>query len=100
MGNDFGEVGGGGVGVGGGSEGEEAEGLLLEGGLGVGGRVVEAIEEHGKGVSGEGGDDGMELVDCDLVGVAVGELGEGSEDALLQLHHGQVGGERRRWRWL
>lgn len=36
MGNDFGEVGGGGVGVGGGSEGEEAEGLLLEGGLGVG----------------------------------------------------------------
>lgn len=42
----------------------------------------------------------MELVDCDLVGVAVGELGEGGEDALLQLHHGQVGGERRRWRWL
>lgn len=99
MGDDLGQVGGGGVGVGGGGEGKEAEGLLLKGGLGVRGGVVKAVEEHGEGVGGEGGDDGVEVIEGDLVRVAVRELGEGGEDALFQLHHGQVGGERRRWRW-
>lgn len=37
----------------------------------------------------------MEVVNGDLVGVAVGELGEGGQNALLELHHREVSGDRR-----
>lgn len=76
MGDDFGEVGGGGIGVGSAEVGEEAEGLLFDGGFvcGVGGGVVEAVEEHGDAVGGEGLDDLVEVFHGDLMGVPVGEL--------------------------
>lgn len=98
MGDDLGEVGRGGVRMGGAEEGEEAEGLAagdggsLPGiGVGKGGRIVEeGVEEHGDAVTGEGSDDLLEVIDGDLVGVAVGELGEGGEDPGLELHHGQM----------
>ena len=76
LGEDFGQVGRGGVRVGRAGDGEQPEGLLLDGGLGLRRGVVEAVEEHGNGVSGEGLDGLFQVLDGDLVGVAVGELGE------------------------
>lgn len=55
--------------------------------------MSEGVEKHGEAVGGEGLDDLLEVVDGDLVGVAVGELGEGGEDAGLELHHGEMGRE-------
>ena len=43
MGDDFGEVGGGGIRVGGAEEGKEPERLLLDKGFGIGGGLVETI---------------------------------------------------------
>lgn len=80
--------------MGGGEGGEEAERFLLDGGFGVGGGVVEAVEEHRNAVRREGLDDLVEVFDGDLVGVSVGEFGERSKDSLLKLNHGKVGGER------
>lgn len=92
------QVSSGGVGVGSAEEGEEAEGLTAgdEGGVlgsGIGGGFVkEGVNEHRDALGGEGGDDALEVVDGDLVRIAVGELGEGGEDAGLELDHGEVGG--------
>lgn len=86
MGHDLGKVGGGGVSVDGTEEGEEAEGLaasdqkggvlgaggVLRGGRRQGGVVDEGVEEHGDALGGEGADDLLEVVDGDLVGVAIG----------------------------
>lgn len=77
MGDDLGEVGCGGVVVVGADDGEEAEGFVFDGGFGVGNGVVEAVEDHGDGVRGEGLDGSLEVFYCDLVGVSVGELREG-----------------------
>lgn len=96
MGDDFGKVGGGGIGVGGAEESEKPERLLLDKGFGIGGGLIEAIEEDGDaGVGREILDEIVEVVNGDLVGVAVGELGEGGQNALLELHHREVSGDRR-----
>lgn len=88
MGNDFGQVGRREIGVGGGDQCEQPQRLFLDGGFGVGGGVVEAIEEHRKAVGGEGLDYFLEIFDGDLVSVSVGEFGERGEDSLLEFHHG------------
>jgi len=75
MGDDLGEVRGRGIGVGGADGGEEAQGVSLDGGLWVGGGVVEAVENHGNGVRRERSNGLLEVLDRDLVRVAVGELG-------------------------
>lgn len=59
--------------------GDQAKGLLLDGGLGVIAGVEEAVEEHRDGVVGDGLNGGLEIGDGDLVGVAVGELGQRGE---------------------
>ncbi|KAL6124235.1 hypothetical protein ACLB2K_076750 [Fragaria x ananassa] len=43
----------------------EAEGFFFHGGFGVRGGVVEAVEEHGEAVDGEGVDDFLEIFDGD-----------------------------------
>jgi len=91
MPNYLGEVRRRGIPVGGADGGEEAQRVPLDGGLGVGGGVVEAVEDHGNGVRRERGDGLLEVLDRDLVGVTVGKLGQGGEDPLLELHHSKVG---------
>lgn len=62
--------------MGGADDREEAEGLFLDGGLGVGCGVVEAVEDHGDGVRGEGVNGLFKVFNGDLMGVPVGEFGE------------------------
>lgn len=96
MSNDLGEVGGAGVRVGRAEEGEEADGLAAEGGggfAGGGGVVLEkGGDEDGEAVGGEGFDEGLEVFDGEGVRVAVGEFGEGGEDAGFELYVCEVGG--------
>lgn len=40
-------------------------------------------------------DDLLKVVNGNLVGITVGELGEGGKDAALELNHGGVGGKGR-----
>lgn len=97
MRDDFSEVGGSGIGVGAAKETKQPERLLLDKGLGIGGCLVEAIEEdRDAGVRREVLDEIVKVVDGDLVGVTVGELGKGGKNSLLELHHGEVSGDRRR----
>lgn len=79
MGDDPGELRGGEIGVGEAEEGEEARGFSLHGGFRVGGGVEEAVEEdrEGFGGVGDGEDELLEVVHCDLVSVAVADSGEG-----------------------
>ena len=70
----LGKVGGRGVGVRAADGGEEAQGVPLDGGLGVGGGVVETIENHRNGVRREPRDGLLQVLHRDLVRVAVGEL--------------------------
>lgn len=58
--------------------------------------MEEGVEEHGDAVGGEGADDLFEVVDGDLVGIAIGEFGERGKDPRLELHHGQMRRKRRR----
>jgi len=90
MPDNLGEVRRRGVGVGSADGGKEAQRVPLDGGLGVGGGIVETVKDHGNGVRRQRSDGLLEVLNRDLVRVAVGELGEGSEDPLLELHHSKV----------
>lgn len=79
MRDDLGELRGGEIGVGEAEEGEEARGFSLHGGFRIGGGVEEAVEEdrEGFGGVGDGEDDFLEVVHCDLVSVPIADSGEG-----------------------